>query len=50
MIIKKNFKRPLLKCIKLQVSNVHLVKLSNYYFLKNVKDVYVLEKNSRMNF
>jgi hypothetical protein len=46
---KKNFKRPLLKCIKLQVSNVFLVK----FFLKileNVKDVYILEKSSKMKF
>jgi hypothetical protein len=29
---------------------VFLVKLGSYFFLNNVKDVYVLEKNSRMKF
>jgi hypothetical protein len=37
------------KCIKLQVSNVFSIKLSNF-FIKNIKDVYVLEKYSKMNF
>jgi len=45
---KKNFERPLLKCIKLQVSNVFLVKLSRCFFLKNVTNVYILEKSSIM--
>jgi len=50
IIIKnKKFERALLKCIKLQVSNVFSIKLSSF-FLKNVNDVYILEKYSRMKF
>jgi hypothetical protein len=43
VIKNKNFERTLLKCIKLQVSNVFSIKL-NSFFLKNVNDVYILEK------
>jgi hypothetical protein len=51
IIIKenKNFERALLKCIKLQVSNVFSINVSSF-FLKNVNDVYILEKYSRMKF
>jgi hypothetical protein len=49
IIEKKNFERALLKCIKLQVSNVFSIKL-NYFFPENVKDVYILEKSSKMKF
>jgi hypothetical protein len=31
---KKNFEAPLLKCIKLQVSNAFSVKLSSFYYKK----------------
>jgi hypothetical protein len=48
---KENFERiPLLKCIKLQVSNVFSAKLGSLFFLKNVKDVYILEKNFKIKF
>ncbi len=49
IIENKKFERALLKCIKLQVSNVFSIKLSSF-FLKNANDVYILEKNSRMKF
>jgi hypothetical protein len=39
---------PLLKCVKLQVSNVFSAKLGSFFFLKNVKDVYILENNSKI--
>jgi len=42
------FEIPLLKCIKLQVSNVFSVKLSSFFSLKNVTNVYILEKSSIM--
>jgi hypothetical protein len=45
---KNFFEIPLLKCIKLQVSNVFSVKLSSFFSLKNVTNVYILEKSSIM--
>jgi hypothetical protein len=51
MIFKKtNFKTSLLKCIKLQDSNAFSVKLNSYFFLKNIKDVYILENPFKLKF
>ncbi len=38
-----------MRCIKLEISNIFLVKLNGYVFLQN-KDVYVLEKSFKMKF